>query len=100
MYESFIVSISNSFLKLKNLIMILSTMKISLTRFKWKPAPWMNPQNVRSIWVYSSGGNLEFEFEIDPSIDLNQEAHAKHSKNKNQPNFVQITEPTILRIIE
>ena len=75
-------------------------MKISLTRFKWKPAPWMNPQNVRSIWIYSSGGNLEFEFEVDPSIDLNQQAHAMHSKNKHKPNFVEITEPSILRIIE
>ncbi len=75
-------------------------MKIALSRFKWKPSPWMKPENILSIWVYCYDGNLEFEFEIDSDVEINKDSHSEHSKNKSKPNFVQITDPEIIHLLE
>lgn len=39
---------------------------ISHDRFKWKPVPWTNVDNVLAVWVSSKDGKLTYELELSP----------------------------------
>jgi len=74
---------------------------ISLTRFKWKPNPWMVPENIKKIWLYSSNGVLSFELELNPDVDISSHkiVHARNSIHPNSDNFIKIMDPKIISAI-
>jgi len=37
---------------------------ISHDRFKWKPVPWMNVDNILAVWVSSKDGKLSYDLEL------------------------------------
>jgi hypothetical protein len=76
--------------------------EIALSRFKWKPAPWMQPENIRAVWIYCDNGALSYEMELDPKVTLPANAiqHAPNSKNLNVPYIIRLTEPKLISAIE
>jgi len=75
--------------------------KISLTRFKWKPNPWMIPENIKKLWLYSSNGVLSFELELNLDVDISSHKiiHARNSKHPESNNFIKIMDPKIISAI-
>jgi len=75
--------------------------KISLTRFKWKPNPWMIPENIKKLWLYSSNGVLSFELELNPDVDISSHkiVHARNSIHPDSNNFIKIMDPKIISAI-
>ena len=75
--------------------------KISLVRFKWKPNPWMIPENIKEIWLYSSNGVLSFELELNPDVDISSHKiiHARNSRHPESNNFIKIMDPKIISAI-
>lgn len=75
--------------------------KISLTRFKWKPDPWMISENIKEIWLYSSNGVLSFELELNPDVDISSHkiVHARNSIHPDSNNFIKIMDPKIISAI-
>ena len=75
--------------------------KISLTRFKWKPNPWMIPENLKELWLYSSNGVLSFELELNSDVDISSHkiVHARNSIHPNSNNFIKIMDPKIISAI-
>ena len=75
--------------------------KISLTRFKWKPNPWMVPENIKKLRLYSSNGVLSFELELNPDVDISSHkiVHARNSIHPDSNNFIKIMDPKIISAI-
>ncbi len=77
----------------------MSGNEISRVRFKWKPVPWLQPNNIEGIWLYSHHGKLSFELELNPTLKLPAGItyrHPQYSKNKDKPNFTELTDDNFL----
>ncbi len=75
--------------------------KISMTRFKWKIAPWLRLENIEALWIYCHKGILSFEYAINPEVNIlpTSVSRALYSTNLHHPNFIKVSDPKIIASI-